>query len=419
MPRFWRNESSAIVIIAALTLPVLLGATAVAIDMMRVQDAHMHAQRAADAAALAAARIGSTDKKAARQMARKVFRNNYRKNQEGVTLDLIRPGVNDKRVRLVVEQTIPTTFGKIFGISGFKDRVVAEVGFFSEQPTEVALVVDTTNSMNFTTADWEKWAGELKAMTDSLTASGKSYVTLVEFKDHVNLGTSQTDWLTPDRPDPWYGCVWPRGARTKPEFDEGLTDLTPFEMPFEASLHQAPMAEPDRRVACNGKRSIIGPTKSGEDIKKAIDGVWFGGTGRFDVAMAWAWRVLSPRWRGLWGPAGYPGKYKDTRKIVVFITDGRTKGYTRYFYGQDVGDLGDNDGSINHFAAMNEVCRRMKDEGIEIRIIQAGDRSMKAQPYLEDCASPGQFSTAVEIDDVIKAVNNATGVASGGMSLRR
>jgi hypothetical protein len=135
--------------------------------------------------------------------------------------------------------------------------------------------------------------------------------------------------------------------------------------------------------------------------------------------MAWAWRVLSPRWRGLWGPAGYPGKYKDTRKIVVFNTDGRTKGYTRYFYGQDVGDLGDNDGSINHFAAMNEVCRRMKDEGIEIRIIQAGDRSMKAQPYLEDCASLGQFSTAVEIDDVIKAVNNATGVASGGMSLRR
>ncbi len=48
--------------------------------------------------------------------------------------------------------------------------------------------------------------------------------------------------------------------------------------------------------------------------------------------MVWGWRVLSPRWRGLWGgntPNTRPLDYdaSDTDKVVVMLTDGNNEVY--------------------------------------------------------------------------------------------
>ena len=39
--------------------------------------------------------------------------------------------------------------------------------------------------------------------------------------------------------------------------------------------------------------------------------------------MAWAWRALSPRWRGDWDDPEFPKDYDDKwRKVAIIVTDG-------------------------------------------------------------------------------------------------
>ncbi len=51
---------------------------------------------------------------------------------------------------------------------------------------------------------------------------------------------------------------------------------------------------------------------------------WHRGGTMGHIGLVWGWRMLSPRWRGLWGSPELPRDYDTsaTQKIVVFMTDG-------------------------------------------------------------------------------------------------
>jgi hypothetical protein len=68
------------------------------------------------------------------------------------------------------------------------------------------------------------------------------------------------------------------------------------------------------------------------DVHAALDGMgaWHRGGTAGNQGLVWGWRVLSPRWRGLWGgdtPDELPLEYNAelTDKVVVILTDGNNQ----------------------------------------------------------------------------------------------
>ncbi|MDD2326149.1 MAG: hypothetical protein PHW63_09155 [Alphaproteobacteria bacterium] len=88
-------------------------------------------------------------------------------------------------------------------------------------------------------------------------------------------------------------------------------------------------------------------TNQKNDVKNAIDDMAAGGDTMINMGLAWGWRMLSPKWRGLWGgamdsnnlPLDYNGTH--TNKALILLTDGVNtfgpggsyyEGYTAYEY---------------------------------------------------------------------------------------
>lgn len=122
------------------------------------------------------------------------------------------------------------------------------------------------------------------------------------------------------------------------------------------------------------------------------------GTTFIDVGMVWAWRMLSPRWRGAWGSEmnadALPRDYdaKGARKAVVLVTDGAngiTNGfYTAYGY-LSQGRLGTTDRAEAEAALdarLATTCDSLKAKGVRVFTI-AYDSFKDGRKRLEACAS--------------------------------
>lgn len=405
---FLWNKRGGVAIVTAIALPVLLMALGMAIDYGRAASARSVSQAAADAAAFAAAKAKLQNLDNLEDIAERVYSNNFdRKHDSKTRRTTLR--VTDRQVTVVAVNFTPAYFGAFLGKRQLRSVVrsvvsLGETTAANSMPSEVVVMVDTTNSMNFPQADWDRWQAQLQNMVTTLNASSDFYMSVMRFQDQISVGPDKTAWLTETKKN-WNGCVRPRGPATARTFSNGLTDIPPFQMPF------VPTTRWDKDIAPTGEKmlcdpdGLFGPTKDGAELTNLFNNVDHGGTGRFDVAMAWGWRLVSPKWKGLWGVPGYPGEYESTNKIIILVTDGRTTAYSKLFPNEDIGDLGDNAGSEAHFDNMVEVCRRMKEKKIDIHIIYAGDRNDQATEYFEHCVSePSNLTHAVSIDGIINSI---------------
>ncbi|HFG1973684.1 TPA: VWA domain-containing protein [Vibrio cholerae] len=91
----------------------------------------------------------------------------------------------------------------------------------------------------------------------------------------------------------------------------------------------------------------------------------------------WAWRLLSPHWRGYWdkGKSELPRDYQhpNNRKVMLLFTDGN-----------HLVDVAKRD------RKQVALCREMKKQGIEIISIDFNNRSQ----VMKSCASAGQYYIA-------------------------
>lgn len=152
------------------------------------------------------------------------------------------------------------------------------------------------------------------------------------------------------------------------------------------------------------------------DVLAAIDEMqpWHRGGTHANLGLAWGWRVISPRWRGLWGedtpenlPMDYDAPLMD--KVAIVLTDGENVYYdwpgglpgspqsgtypdTDYTaYGRlSEGRLG----TTNKAAAvveinnrMSRLCQNMKDEGIIIYAITFQLNNEPTKDLFRNCAS--------------------------------
>jgi Flp pilus assembly protein TadG len=153
---------------------------------------------------------------------------------------------------------------------------------------------------------------------------------------------------------------------------------------------------------CSQAVTPLTATKS--TVLNAINSLGATGNTHIVLGAGWGWRMLSPRWRNLWGgemntnnlPLDYHSPLMN--KVVILITDGdntiSNSVHGAYWYLSD-GHLG----TTNSTTATNtlntrtqQVCTSMKNNGILVYTIAFGtDISATAQTMLQNCATSPDY----------------------------
>lgn len=373
-----------------------------AVDLSMLQAHKSRLQAAADAAALAAASpAGKKDPHAA---AAAVFDAHRRADRSGPSA-AHKLSKNGEVYRVDASASPELYLLGAFGMAPREVHVFAEAVAATAGGIELAIAYDATSSMSFGSS-WSDARDALGAALQSLQSKarpGEFRVSFAPFNDRVNIGVDRAAWLTGDIPAEaeddgwtfadWEGCAEPR-EETIGSFDWALDDDVPADQPFEVSIAAVTggLAEKYGNAPVCPEEPVLALTESVADVTAAADRLKKGGTGRFEVGMAWAWRLLSPDWEGLWGASGYPAPYKKAQKAALLITDGHT---TAYKYEMDKAeDFGHNNASVTSLEHLVDLCARMKDEGVIVFVFQINGNP-HATTYFQACASSSWHYRAV------------------------
>ncbi len=428
MPPFWplmvrllhdcRGGVAMTVGLVAFVLAALLG---LAIDGTRGYTAKSRLQGAVDAAALAGGKAYSQQDDDAAATARMFFDSNFPDGYMGGEVASFDATVDPITENMTVEAeaNIPTTFMQIFGIDRLSISSQATVAT-AHTDLELAVVVDVTGSMN-----WTDGSGAVKI--DSLKAAGLTllqsiygdqsslpgvWISLVPYRAAVNIG-QRPGWLrnydpSDFQPDSWRGCVLARAAPRDQNDNppELLQDrFFPYFWPSGTAWNSWPPvvfdnSGPNWFCPVNEVTPLTDQRSTIEAGINALDARSGGGT-QTSVGLAWGWRTISPRWRGLWQgetPADLPYDYDtpDLIKAVVFMTDGIADiGWELMAHGfLSDGNLG----TTNEAAAeaeintrLSTICDAMKAEGIQIFSVMFAVTDPAIEATYRDCASAPDY----------------------------
>ncbi len=462
-----RDRRGVTAVFLAVTLIPITGAVGLAINSSIGYLLRTRMGKSLDAAGLAAGRMALDAD--AEEVAQQYFDANFQGGGRVEVTDFDFAVNSDANtVTLTAQATTPTVFMRIFG----HDTMVVSARTVIQRETtgmELALVLDNTGSMYGANFDAMKAAADdlIKIVFGAKTEVDNVWVSLVPYVATVNVGTSHTDWL--DKNDQvlktpsvfgsksdgtgygWKGCVM---AQAYP-LDTGNSTpsthaLSSFLYPKAIDnnwpqIDDAYTSSNETRKGPNlGCGTAITPlTASRSKIQAGLDAMrsWRRGGTTGNLGLAWGWRTISPKWRGLWGDAALPLDYEAPfmEKVVVILTDGdntfydlpytvdsKTKkvtspgdtttpsDYTAYGRLNAPGPVGlakstTADGVKVLNSRMTEVCTAMKAEKIRIYTIIFGTGpSATTQKLYEDCATtPAMYYWAKnnsEIGNVFKSI---------------
>lgn len=362
---------------AFLAVP-MFGVAGIALDAYRLGEAQARLQSAIDAGALAGASSTSARQEDIRDTVLKFATANGAGNiisdPAGIKIDIFKDGT----ITVRAEGRINTTLTSLLGYKTMD--VVAETAVKSlSGGAEVALVVDTTGSMNA-----EGRIGALRAAARKFISiiesanSNKSEhikVSLVPYAAYVNVGTSNKNasWLgTVDESGGkvWRGCVGPR-EHPKDTQDNGYGVRVP----------------PMMNIHCGNEIEPL--TSDAARLNSRVDSLTATGLTYIPAGLMWGWRTLSETAPFTEGASKPKAKDDNIHKVVVLMTDGQNTlekvpgtpvlKYTGVAHG--------NFDTANADARMLEVCENVKDAGIEVYTIgfKLQEPDMKAK--LEQCSS--------------------------------
>jgi Flp pilus assembly protein TadG len=417
---FMRDARGNAMFLGAAMLMVIVAGVGSAVDASRAYIVRNRLSNALDAAGLAAGSVASSAN--VQQVAQKYFDINFPATYMGVESTNLTATLNADRtlVTLDASTTVPSSIMQVFGFSGIDLTVHSEITRES-RGMELVLVMDNTGSMN----DNGKLTTMKQAATDLINIlygdkdeMDNFWVGLVPYSQTVNIGSGRQAWLdgvdfaTKNYgPDPWAGCV---DARPYPG---DTRDDPPALNPFKSYFW------PDHNTYNNwinnfgGYYSGLGPekgpnkycpqpilplTKNKSTILNAIAGMEARGNTHSNFGLVWGWRVLSPRWRTLWGsddnntlPLDYNTPLME--KVVIVLTDGvnthSNSSHTAYGYLSD-GVLGTTSSSgavtvLNN--RMAEICNNMKANDVIVYTITFQLSSTGTQMLFRNCASTPDF----------------------------
>jgi hypothetical protein len=161
----------------------------------------------------------------------------------------------------------------------------------------------------------------------------------------------------------------------------------------------------------------LGLTDSRSTIQTRIDAlISTAGTSTHE-GMVWGWRMLSPKWQGLWGDASLPKSYAETPgKYVIMMTDG--KNYTNESNDDEPSPLGDP--GLSNTAADQRLlreCLAMRAQGITIFTV-AFDMGSTLTALYTQCAGNASYHFDVQSNADLIDTFEKLGLTIAGNSVR-
>ena len=372
--------------IIGLAFPVVLIAIGGAIDTAIIYNTQSRLQSAVDTAALSAASSGNTEFSELSALADNYFYANAPQNS-GVTDVNGALSQEGGSLLYTADLRLNNSFMRMIG-RPVSNLVATAQANRETNGVEIVMILDTTGSMGFGSS-WPDAKAAMHNMLqtlDDLSGGEEFYATLVPMSDRINVGTDKASWMSVSpAPDDWDGCFEPR-EQGDPGFPYALSDDPPESEAFLPTADGYHISSLSSRSNFTCPAEILGPTEDIAGIRSAIDALSLRGTGRFDEGMAWAWRLLSPRWQDRWSVASYPSEYGERRKVVLLITDKFTRAYEHEVGGDDGESFGPNQGSRWGFEHLVHTCSKMKNEGIEVHAVYVNGNTHGVS-YMEDCAT--------------------------------
>jgi len=359
--RFREDRRGALAVYVGLAIIPLVGALGLATDVARGYMVQSRLSQAVDAAALAGGKVFTEDYR--NDDIDKYFEVNFPDGYMGVNLDTditITPVFDEEAgtVTITASATMGTTFLSVLHVDEV-DVSARAVVQRAVKGLEVAMVLDVTGSMGDEDDD-----GVVKL--DSLQAAGDEFlealygdnetienlwVSVVPVAGRVSFNPNN-GWMSP-LPDPWNGCG---DVRAEPA---GSDDTPPADTPFtEYIFGNGAYGWADDDLGCPGV-AVLPLTAEKTTVSNLIDTLTAEGQTRMDVGMAWGWRALSPRWRGVWATedATLPLDYDEDQmdKAIVIMTDGQNQPWD----GSTTTEVNDR---------LADICTAVKADGVEIQV---------------------------------------------------
>ena len=360
MTRYKTDTSGNFGTILAVSILVLLGGVAAAVDISAAVSAKQRLQDTTDQIALYAAKSLETDSAALAQRAQDYFEFNYADSDLPVVLNSIER-VGDT-VNVDASTKIDTTFAGMFGFDQVDVRTVSS-STYSDKGLDIALVLDTTGSMCDPCTKIETLKAAGANLIDELDTGtpGKVRISVVPFAQYVNVGPANlnANWLDDrDVGDDWSGCVGSRLGNRARQVDYSGSDF--------------PAIPGD---LCNNE---ITPLTADLDKPKAAMGELLArGWTYMPAGLAWGWRTLNGDAPFI-EAADQGGLQRD--RIIVMMTDGDN---TRAASGTSHNSRSRNKAD----RATDNLCTAIKADGIQMYTIAYDISSNRTRNLLEECAS--------------------------------
>ena len=448
---FINNLKGAALPLIAVLGTALIGVIGAATDIGRTQITQSRLSGALDAAALAAAKY-MDDPALAEKEVRRYTEANFQNYLNGELYDF-EVNINDSRTRMEVKSKvrIPAIFMRIFQtkeLQAYAETAV-EIG---RGAGEIVLLLDSTASLGAAGLESLKTAAK-NFVTDVLINNGVR-IGLIQFGGTVNIGTENESWMTGVHdwgPTAWGGCT---KARLSGNYD--LTDEPPsvaaipkyyatcFNRKHNHNAWYGNNPPSYDNCATGGgdfkfhkdltnrfgpnqgcvKEPMISLQSDPNVLIASIDRMEVYNGTDLPVPMVWGWRMLSPKWRGLWGgemkkhnlPADYA---KTPSKFVILMSDGQndTNGNDSAYGLLATGKFGFTDKAgvekINKILdeRLLTICQAMKENNIVIYNIALGAGLNKhTRNLLRECVTSPEY--ALEAEDVSKLNENFQKIAS-------
>jgi len=215
-----RNESGNTAMIFGLLLVPILGFIGLAVDSSRAYNVKMQLQSSLDSAALAGGRFyGFSDRDTKIQ---NYFDANWHGSVYGAEVSPldISDTVDTEELKISATATLHPIFVNFLGINNITVGASSTV-VDSNTTLEVALVIDTTGSMNSNVNGVQKMASARDAATELLdilfagkTTDDRLFLSVVPFVQNVNVGNNYSGWLASgsEAAVPWNSGPYPTAS---------------------------------------------------------------------------------------------------------------------------------------------------------------------------------------------------------------
>lgn len=402
LARFGEDRGGAVAVIFALSIFMLGGVVALAVDASRAYSLSQHVAAVLDSAGMAAAKALDTEDVTdadLQKRAQAYFDSN--------TLDLSVPNVTFSEFRVTPDRDkatvkaevrvhMPTSFAQVIGIPtvDFEKSTLVE---YRSKRIELAMVLDVTGSMCMPSCaklDGLKAAANdvIDALATVADAPGNIRIAVAPYSASLNAGGFASAVTNGGSGDT---CVVERSGgdnaiESAPGAGSWLGKSSTSANP-QYSCPPSPVT-PLTDISQSSSRSTL---KSHVNSLSAL-----GGTAGH-IGLAWGWYMVSPQWTSIWPGESDPKPYDPERviKAVILMTDGEFN--TSYLAsGMNSTDRGVPDSSPAQAIAL---CNAMKDKKIRIYSV-AFQSTGSAETLLRDCASSSEnFYTAENASELKSA----------------